>query len=168
MFVPISFARLSLTTLGCLGREYQHFRSQIGLEEVWFSSMSIEQVESAIREMPPEERRRLLLWLDAHRYELFAGSEEVTEAQKTELLRRRQEYFDHPERFIRVTNEQELDRFFEDIRRDVQARLPRVPSPVPSVRPCQGQNGKGGRRIGHEHPAKGFAFVPAVFTVKVK
>ena len=86
--------------------------------------MSIEQVESAIREMPPEDRRRLLLWLDEHRYELFAGSDEVTEAQKTEILRRRQEYFDQPERFTRVTNEQELDRFFEDIRREVQARLP--------------------------------------------
>jgi hypothetical protein len=88
--------------------------------------MSIEQVESAIREMPPEERRRLLLWLDEHRYELFAGSDEVTQAQKAELLHRRQEYFDHPERFIRVANEEELDRFFEDIRREVQARLPSV------------------------------------------
>ena len=85
--------------------------------------MSIEQVESAIRELPAEERRRLLLWLDEHRYELFGESDEVTEAQKAELLRRRQEYFDHPERFIRVTNEEELDRFFEDIRREVQARL---------------------------------------------
>jgi hypothetical protein len=56
---------------------------------------------------------------------LFAGSDEVTEAQKTELLRRREEYFDHPERFTRVTNEQELDRFFDDIRREVQARLRR-------------------------------------------
>jgi hypothetical protein len=87
------------------------------------SSMSIEQVESAIREMPPEERRRLLLWLDEHRHELFAGSQDVTEAQKAELLRRRQEYFEHPERFIRVTTEAELDRFFEEIRREVQARL---------------------------------------------
>jgi hypothetical protein len=63
-------------------------------EEVSFASMSIEQVESAIREMPPEDRRRLLLWLDEHRYELFAGSDEVTEAQKTEVLRCRQQYFD--------------------------------------------------------------------------
>jgi len=85
--------------------------------------MSIEQVESAIREMPAEERRRLLLWLDENRYELFAGSDEVTEAQKAELPHRRQEYFDHPERFIRVTNEEELDRFFEGIRREVQARF---------------------------------------------
>jgi hypothetical protein len=85
--------------------------------------MSIEQVESAIREMPPEERRRLLLWLDEHRYELFAGSDDVTEAQKAELLRRRQEYFERPERFVRVTTAAELDRFFEDIRREVQARL---------------------------------------------
>ena len=85
--------------------------------------MSIEQVESAIRGMPPDERRRLLFWLDENRYELFTGSDEVTEAQKAELLRRRQDYFEHPERFIRVTNEEELDRFFEGIRREVQARL---------------------------------------------
>ncbi len=85
--------------------------------------MSIEQVEAAIRQMPPEERRRLLLWLDEHRYELFADSDDVTEAQKSELLRRRQKYFEHPERFLRVTTEAELDRFFEDIRREVQARL---------------------------------------------
>ena len=104
--------------------QHEHFCSQTGGEAVSFASMSIEQVESAIREMPPEDRRRLLLWLDEHRYELFAGSDEVTEAQKTEVLRRRQEYFDQPERFTRVTNEQELDRFFEDIRREVQARLP--------------------------------------------
>jgi hypothetical protein len=85
--------------------------------------MSIEQVETAIRGMPVEERRRLLLWLDEHRYELFAAGEDVTRAQQDELLRRKQEYFDHPERFIRVTSAQELDRFFEDIRREVQARL---------------------------------------------
>ena len=81
--------------------------------------MSIEQGESAIRQMSPEERRWLLLWLDEHRYELFAGSDEVTEAQKDELLRRRQEYFEHPERFICVTSEEELDSFCEDIRREV-------------------------------------------------
>ena len=85
--------------------------------------MSIEQVQSAIRELSPEERRRLLLWLDEHRYELFAGSDEVTEAQRAELLRRHREYFDHPDRFIRVANEEQSDRFFEDIRREVHARL---------------------------------------------
>ena len=85
--------------------------------------MSIEQVESAIRELAPEQRRRLLLWLDEHRHELFCDGDEVTEAQKAELLLRRQEYFDHPERFIRVASEEELDGFFKDIRREVHARL---------------------------------------------
>jgi hypothetical protein len=102
---------------------HQHFRSQTRRKKSKLSSVSIEQVQSAIREMPAEERRRLLLWLDEHRYELFTQSDELTEAQKGELLRRRQEYFEHPERFIRVTNEEELDRFFEHIRREVQARL---------------------------------------------
>ena len=73
--------------------------------------------------MPAEERRRLLLWLDEHRYELFEENDEVAEAQKAELLHRRQEYLDQPECFTRVTNEKELDGFFQDIRREVQARI---------------------------------------------
>ena len=85
--------------------------------------MSLEQVESAIREMGAEERRRLLLWLDENRYELFVESGEIPEPQKAELLRRRQEYFSNPESFVSVANEDELERFFEDIRREVQARL---------------------------------------------
>ncbi len=84
--------------------------------------MSTEQVESAILGLAPDDRRRLLLWLDEHRHDLF-GSSEVTEPQKVELLHRRQEYFDHPERFIRISREKELDQFFKDIRSDVQARM---------------------------------------------
>ena len=85
--------------------------------------MSIEQVESTILELASDERQRLLLWLDEHRHELFGNGDAVTDAQKAELLRRRQEYFDHPERFTRVTSEEELDRFFEGIRHEVHARL---------------------------------------------
>ena len=65
----------------------------------------------------------LSLRLDENHYELFGESDELAEAQKAELLRRRWDYFDYPERFIRVTNEEELDRFFQDIRREVHARL---------------------------------------------
>jgi len=38
--------------------------------------LSIEQVESAIRELTLEDRQRLLLWLEEHRHELLAGVEE--------------------------------------------------------------------------------------------
>src|SRR2546426_9066407 len=38
----------------------------------------------------------------------------------------------------------------------------------PSVRRDQCEYGKGGRRIGHEHPAPGFALLPAVFAVEVE
>jgi hypothetical protein len=37
-----------------------------------------------------------------------------------------------------------------------------------SIRRNQRQYGKGRRRIGHEHPAPGFAFLAAVFAVKVE
>src|SRR3989475_8616366 len=36
------------------------------------------------------------------------------------------------------------------------------------VRRDQCEYGKGGRRIGHEHPAPGFALLPAVFAVEVE
>lgn len=88
--------------------------------------MSIEQVESAILQLTPEDRKRLLLWLDEHRHELFSNTfsgADVTEPQKSELLRRRQEYFEHHERFIHLETEEDLDHFFEGIRRDVQARV---------------------------------------------
>jgi len=85
--------------------------------------MSIEQVETAIREMGAEERRMLLLWLDENRHELFAENNQIAEPQQSELLRRRQEYFSDPEQFVRVSNDEQLDRFFESIRREVQTRL---------------------------------------------
>ncbi len=87
--------------------------------------MSIEEVESAILEMGPEERHRLLVWFDQHREDLFgrgAAADDLSAGQKAEMLRRRQEYNEHPERFIRV-NEQSLDEMFARIRRHVAARL---------------------------------------------
>ena len=86
--------------------------------------MSIEQVESAILELPSNERQRLLFWMDEHRHELFSVTTEgLDPAQKTELLRRRQEYFEQPTRFIRLNSEEELDHFFEGIRHEVQTRV---------------------------------------------
>ena len=67
--------------------------------------MSIEQVESAILALSLEERRRLLVWFEEHQEDLFgagAEAEDLTSEQKSELLRRRQEYTEHPERFSRM------------------------------------------------------------------
>src|SRR5205809_152144 len=36
--------------------------------------VSVEQLESAILELSPEERRRLVAWLDDHRNELFSAA----------------------------------------------------------------------------------------------
>ena len=82
-------------------------------------SMSVEQLESAILELSPEERRRLVAWLDDHRNELFSGAvapeADLTEEQRVEIRRRRQEYREHPEQFIRV-DERSLEEIFGRIR----------------------------------------------------
>jgi hypothetical protein len=87
--------------------------------------MSIDQVESAILGLTPAERYRLLRWLDEHRQELFSletEREELTAEQEAEILRRRQEYQEHPQRFKRM-DEQALDEMFARIRGHVAARL---------------------------------------------
>lgn len=83
--------------------------------------MSLDQLEAALKQLPVVERRRFVDWVDNHRTELLA-LDEVGEAQKLELLRRRQEYLDHPESFLHL-NESDLDGFFEGVRREVQARV---------------------------------------------
>jgi hypothetical protein len=86
--------------------------------------MSIEQVESAILALRPEERRRLVLWLDEHRHDLFGADEEkdLLPEQKAEILARRQEYIDNPERFVRM-DERSLEEMFARIRHHVAARV---------------------------------------------
>ena len=53
------------------------FASPIGRERGKFPRMSIEQVESAIRALPPDERRRLARWFDDHRHEFLQHQPEV-------------------------------------------------------------------------------------------
>ena len=85
--------------------------------------MSLEQIETAILGMPPAERRCLLAWLDEHRDDLFNESPaELSPVQTAELLRRRQEYIDHPEQFTRLDGPA-VDALFARIRRHVAARL---------------------------------------------
>ena len=93
-------------------------------EKSKLGNMSVEQLESAILGLPPEERRRLVAWLDEHRHELFGGvasEADLTEQQKAEIRRRRQEYRDHPELFIRMDGKS-LEEMFARIR-DACARV---------------------------------------------
>ena len=62
--------------------------------------MSVEQLESAILALPPDERQRLALWFEEHRHELLGDTEaddDLTEDQKAEILRRRDLALAHPE-----------------------------------------------------------------------
>ena len=82
--------------------------------------MSVEQIEATIRALPPEERAQIVQWFDDHRSELVV--EEVSAAQKAELLRRRQEYDEHPERFVHL-DAKGIDEMCERINREVKSRL---------------------------------------------
>jgi hypothetical protein len=84
--------------------------------------MSVEQLESKIRELSPEERRQFADWFDVHREELIDDDFELSEAQKEELMHRRREYDEHPERFSRM-DKKSLDQMFGRVRKNVAARL---------------------------------------------
>ena len=60
--------------------------------------MSLEQLEQAILGLTPEERQRLAVWFEENRRELVGdGSEELTEEQEAEIIRRRDLALAHPE-----------------------------------------------------------------------
>ena len=93
--------------------------------------MSVEQLEERVRHLSQEELQRFAEWWEAYRESALlppptvheAPPDNESEAVKQELLARRREYEEHPERFIRFKNEDELDRYFEEIRREVAARV---------------------------------------------
>ncbi|NBV22602.1 MAG: hypothetical protein EBS05_11890 [Proteobacteria bacterium] len=84
--------------------------------------MSVEQLEQQVLALSPDERLRFAEWFDDHRHEIVPG-DETPVAQQEELLRRRQEFLDHPERFERVRIEAEVTGYLEGIRREVHARV---------------------------------------------
>lgn len=86
--------------------------------------MSVEQIESAIKTMSPEERAQFARWFDAHRHELVEGvvTDDLNAVQMAELLQRRREYDEHPERFTRMDKDS-LDQMFGRIRQNVASRL---------------------------------------------
>ena len=60
--------------------------------------MSLEQLESAILGLTPEERQRLAVWFEENRRELPGDeSDELTEDQEAEVIRRRDLALAHPE-----------------------------------------------------------------------
>ena len=61
--------------------------------------MSLEQLESAILELTPQERQRLAIWFEENRRELVGDddSDELTEEQQGEIVRRRDFALAHPE-----------------------------------------------------------------------
>ena len=60
--------------------------------------MSLEQLESAILGLTLEERQRLAIWFEENRGELLGDeADELSEAQKTEVFRRRDLALAHPE-----------------------------------------------------------------------
>ena len=82
--------------------------------------MSVEQLEATLLKLPPAERAAFADWFDAHRHELLA--DDLSEAQKAELLQRRREYDEHPERFVHL-DAKGVDEMCERINREVKSRL---------------------------------------------
>ena len=93
--------------------------------------MSLAEVEQQLLQLSEEERHQFAAWFFQNQGKILppplddGGDEEgeVTEAMKAELVLRKQEYFDHPERFRRVTNKAELKAYFDEVRDEVRHRL---------------------------------------------
>jgi hypothetical protein len=61
--------------------------------------MSLEQLESSILALKPEERKQFAQWFEEHRDKLIPADEddELTPEQQTKILRRRDQALAHPE-----------------------------------------------------------------------
>jgi hypothetical protein len=87
--------------------------------------MSIEQIESKLMEMPPEERRRFARWFYDHENEILQpGDEEVAADVYAEVIRRREELQARPGLAVPVTDE-----WFEQLKAKVRnARAAQAPA----------------------------------------
>ena len=76
--------------------------------------MSVEQIESTLLQLPPEERRRFADWFYEHEHEIaeLPDNDDIHPEVKTEILRRRDEALAHPELMEPVT-----DQWFEGMKR---------------------------------------------------
>lgn len=75
--------------------------------------MSVEQITACIRALPPADRARLVEWLEIHRAELVADTDEVGPDVRDELELRLKEVDEHPE-ILQPFEEEDLDRMFEE------------------------------------------------------
>jgi len=61
-------------------------------------SVSLDKLEQAILDLKPEERQRLAVWFEENRRELLGDdSDEMSEEQEAEIIRRRELALAHPE-----------------------------------------------------------------------
>ena len=92
--------------------------------------MSLAEIEKQVLALSEEERRQFAAWFHQNegkilRPEVDEGKrdDDMSEAVKAELLLRKQEYLDHPERFRRVKSEEGLKAYFDEVRDEVRSRL---------------------------------------------
>jgi hypothetical protein len=74
--------------------------------------MSVEQLESAIKALPPEDRERFAGWFDDHRHELISRKK-IEDAQQREVLRRLHEAETNPDT-LEAFEETDLERMIRD------------------------------------------------------
>jgi len=87
--------------------------------KAYIPPMSAQEVETLIRSLPPSELRQFAEWWETHRQDLLnqratPAPPIESDAVKTELLQRRREYLEHPERFVQM-NDAALNQMFHDI-----------------------------------------------------
>ena len=89
--------------------------------------MSVEQIESTLLQLPPDERRRFADWFYQHESEIVEppASDDIHPEVKAEILRRSAELRDHPELAEPVDAE-----YFERMKRRVANALSRKTSAV--------------------------------------
>jgi hypothetical protein len=90
--------------------------------------MSLAEIEKEVLALSEEERWQFVEWFYQNQgsivpRDIDAAKGSATEAMKAELLQRKQEYLDHPERFRHVKTREELKEYFDEIRDEVRARL---------------------------------------------
>jgi hypothetical protein len=78
-----------------------------------FQAMSVEQLESAVKSLPPEERAQFVEWFDEHRQELAGGAGEISPAVRAELELRLKEMDEHPE-LLEPFGEGDLERMIQE------------------------------------------------------
>ena len=93
--------------------------------------MSLAEIENKVLALSEEERRQFANWFYKNEGKILpppldegdGDLGEISEAMKAELLLRKQEYFDHPERFIRFETREAMHAWFEEIAREGKARV---------------------------------------------